>query len=117
AGPLLPLSQTLLQRCVPKRQLPMAYAFWTITMSAGPVAGPALGGLMADTIGWPWGFFINIPVLAVCIGLGWKIFGSRESAKVKAPVDLVGLGLLVVWVGSLQLFLDKGRELEWFANP
>lgn len=117
AGPMLPLVQTLLQRCVPKAKLPAAFAFWTIMLSMGPLAGPALGGIMADTIGWPWAFYINVPVAVVCVAIAWKVFGARESLRTRGPVDVVGLVLLIVWVASLQFVLDKGRELEWFASP
>ena len=55
AGPLLPVVQTLLQRCVPKEHLPAALAFWAVVMSMAPMAGPIVGGAMADSIGWPWG--------------------------------------------------------------
>lgn len=116
-GPLVPLVQTLLQRSVPPAKLPAAYGFWAMMLSAGPLVGPMLGGVMADTVGWQWGFYINVPIAIACVLIAAPIFSKRDTAKVRAPVDLVGLGLLIAWVGPLQFVLDKGRELDWFSHP
>lgn len=116
-GPIVPLVQTLLQRSVPKDKLPAAYGFWTVMLSAGPLVGPMLGGIMADTIGWQWGFYLNVPIAVVCVVVAARVFSRHDTPTVKAPVDLVGLALLVAWVAPLQFVLDKGRELDWFGDP
>jgi DHA2 family multidrug resistance protein len=117
AGPLLPVVQTLLQRSVPKHLLPAAFAFWATVISAAPLVGPIVGGAMADSIGWPWGFYINIPFLIVAIAVIWRIYGDRETPMVKVPLDHVGLVLMVIWVAALQFALDKGADLDWFSSP
>lgn len=117
AGPILPLIQALLQRSVPRASMPVAFAVWGLILGTGPLLGPTLGGLAADTVGWPWSFFINLPLAVLCIVVGWKVFGPRDTLKVKGPVDVMGFVLLIVWVGAFQLILDKGREYEWFASP
>ena len=82
-----------------------------------PVVGPLLGGWITDNISWPWIFYINVPV-GLAAGLAtWIIYRKRETPTVKVPIDRVGLGLLVLWVGALQVLLDKGKDLDWFASP
>src|SRR6185503_15031898 len=65
---------------------------------------------------WPWIFFINIPVGIIAVYFTWVIYRDRESVTRKLPIDTVGLSLLVVWIASLQIMLDKGKELDWFAS-
>ena len=116
-GPIMPTSQTLLLQCFPRERTSQALAVWSMTTVAAPVAGPTLGGLISDTVGWPWIFLINIPVVvAVILGAGTLLAGRDQPGK-RVRVDYVGLILLILWVGSLQLMLDKGKELEWFASP
>ena len=116
-GPLLPLSQTLLMHIFPKKQLPAAMALWVATTLTAPVAGPILGGVLCDNLGWPSIFWVNVPIALVCAPIVFGMLRSKETPTEKKPVDIVGLGLLVVWVGALQLILDLGKEHEWFASP
>jgi DHA2 family multidrug resistance protein len=116
AGPMIPLSQTLMLGSYPKEKAGMALALWSMTVLVGPVAGPLLGGMISDNYSWPWIFYINVPVGLLAAWASWHIYKERDSAKVKRPIDTTGLGLLVVWVASLQLMLDKGKELDWFAS-
>ena len=116
AGPMIPLSQTLLLQSYPKAKAGMALAVWSMTTLVAPVMGPLLGGWITDNISWPWIFYINVPVGIFAAGLTWSIYRDRESPTRKLPIDVVGLALLVVWVGALQILLDKGRELDWFHS-
>jgi DHA2 family multidrug resistance protein len=116
AGPMIPLSQTLLLQSYPKAKAGMALAVWSMTVLVAPVMGPLLGGWITDNISWPWIFYINVPVGLFAAGLTWSIYRDRESATRKLPIDVVGLSLLVIWVGALQIMLDKGRELDWFHS-
>ncbi|HTH44470.1 MAG TPA: DHA2 family efflux MFS transporter permease subunit, partial [Oxalicibacterium sp.] len=86
------------------------------TTLVAPVAGPLLGGWISDNYSWPWIFYINIPIGLFAAWATWSIYHTREGKTVKLPIDKVGLGLLVVWVGSLQIMLDKGKELDWFHS-
>jgi len=116
AGPMVPLSQTLLLASYPRSRSGTALAMWSMTTLIAPVAGPLLGGWITDNIAWPWIFYINIPVGLFAAALTLVIYRHRESPVRKIPVDVVGLSLLVIWVGSLQIMLDKGKELDWFAS-
>jgi DHA2 family multidrug resistance protein len=117
AGPMIPLSQTLLLASYPPAKAGLAMAMWSITTLVAPIMGPLLGGWITDNITWPWIFYINIPVGLLAAGATWLIYRERESATRKLPIDAVGLALLVLWVGALQLMLDKGKELDWFHSP
>lgn len=116
AGPMIPLSQTLLLSSYPRAKAGLAMAMWSMTTLVAPVMGPLLGGWITDNISWPWIFYINIPVGIVAASITWVLYHKRESVTHKVPIDAIGLALLVLWVGSLQLMLDKGKELDWFHS-
>ena len=116
AGPLIPLSQTLLLASYPRAKAGTALALWGMTTLVAPVVGPLAGGWITDNVSWPWIFYINVPVGLVAAALTWSIYSKRDTPIRKLPIDTVGLSLLVMWVGSLQLMLDKGKELDWFAS-
>ncbi|MCZ2495960.1 DHA2 family efflux MFS transporter permease subunit [Xylophilus sp. Kf1] len=116
AGPMIPLSQALLLSSYPKALAGLAMAMWAMTTLVAPVMGPLLGGWITDNISWPWIFYINIPVGLLAVFAVWTIFRERESAIRRLPIDSIGLGLLVVWVGSMQVMLDIGKENDWFHS-
>jgi DHA2 family multidrug resistance protein len=116
-GPMMPMSQALLLRVFPPRMAPQAIGIWSMTTVVGPIAGPLLGGTLSDGFGWPAVFWVNIPVAIFCAVFAWRMLQSQENAVVRLPVDVVGLLLLILFVGSLQIMLDKGSELDWFNSP
>ncbi len=116
-GPLMPLSQTLLLTIFPKKLQPAAMAIWAITTLVAPIAGPVLGGTLCDSFGWGSIFLVNVPIAIGAGFLVWRVLFSQETQTVKARVDIVGLVLLVLWVGALQIMLDLGKEKEWFESP
>lgn len=116
AGPMTPLSQALLLQCFPRNKASMALAMWGMTATAAPVFGPVLGGLLTDHLSWPWIFYINIPVGLFSAWLSWRMLRHRESPTRRIPIDFMGLMLLALWVGALQILLDRGRELDWFSS-
>jgi DHA2 family multidrug resistance protein len=115
-GPLLPLSQTLLQRVSPPHLRGQTMGIWAMTTVVAPIAGPILGGTISDTLGWSWVFFINVPVALGLVLLALRTL-PRKDVLERKPIDFIGLGLLALWVGSLQIMLDKGQELDWFQSP
>ncbi|MDT7837111.1 DHA2 family efflux MFS transporter permease subunit [Aquabacterium sp. OR-4] len=117
AGPMIPLSQTLLLASYPPQLAGTAMAMWAMTTLVAPVTGPLLGGWITDNFSWPWIFYINVPVGLLAAAITWSIYRSRDPGPRRVPLDRLGLGLLVLWVGALQLMVDKGKELDWFASP
>ncbi|HEU4621150.1 MAG TPA: DHA2 family efflux MFS transporter permease subunit [Burkholderiaceae bacterium] len=116
AGPMIPLSQSLLLSSYPKAKAGTALAMWSMTTLIAPVVGPLLGGWITDHINWPWIFYINVPVGLLAAATTWMIYAKREAPTRRLPIDTVGLALLVLWVGALQIMLDKGKELDWFHS-
>lgn len=115
-GPIMPMSQTLLLRVFPPKRAPAALGLWAMTTVCAPIAGPILGGMISDDLTWHWIFFINLPVVAICVIIARQLIMRYETPIARQPIDFVGLALLVLWVGALQIMLDKGREEDWFAS-
>jgi MFS transporter, DHA2 family, multidrug resistance protein len=116
AGPMIPLSQSLLLSSYPKSKAGAALGIWSMTSLVAPVVGPLLGGWITDNISWPWIFYINVPVGLIAGAATWAVYRQRETPTSRAPVDRIGLALLVLWVGALQILLDKGKDLDWFNS-
>jgi MFS transporter, DHA2 family, multidrug resistance protein len=116
SGPMIPGSQALLMNVFGPAKRPTALAIWSVTTLVAPIAGPLLGGYISDNYIWPWIFLINIPVGAFCAFVCWTNLKSQETPTRKLPMDRVGLALLFIWVGALQIMLDKGKDLDWFNS-
>src|SRR6202000_931591 len=117
AGPLIPLSQAILLGSYPKERSSTALSLWAMTATVGPIAGPALGGWITDSYSWSWIFYINIPVGLFAAGVAWMIYRDRQTPSKRVPIDVMGLVSLIAWVASLQIMLDKGKDLDWFNSP
>jgi DHA2 family multidrug resistance protein len=115
-GLLMPLSQTLLMRIFPASKAPTAMALWAMTTLVAPVVGPIAGGYLCDQFAWPLIFFVNLPIAFLCSPALRRLLRSYEAPLVKMPIDKVGLVLLIIFVGSLQLMLDLGKEHDWFES-
>lgn len=116
-GLLMPLSQTLLLRIFPAEQHGKAMLLWTMTLLLGPALGPNIGGIISDNLSWHWIFLINIPIAIGCVTLGYLLLSPAETPTRKVPIDMVGLCLMVFWIGCLQIMLDIGRTHDWFGDP
>jgi DHA2 family multidrug resistance protein len=117
SGPMIPGSQSLLITVFGPARRPTALAIWSLTTLLAPIAGPLLGGYISDNFIWPWIFLINIPVGVFCALVCWTHLRSQETPTRKLPIDRVGFCLLFIWVGALQIMLDKGKDLDWFHAP
>jgi DHA2 family multidrug resistance protein len=115
-GPLMPISQTLLLSIFPKEKHAQATGIWAMTTIVAPILGPILGGTISDNWGWHWIFFINVPIAVICSAATIMLLRNAETKAEKAPIDTVGLILLVTWIGALQIMLDLGREHDWFGS-
>lgn len=115
-GALLGTSQAILVETWPKEQLGMATALFGLGVVVGPTLGPTLGGFITDHWSWPWIFYVNIPlgILAVLLALSY-IRESVHQRKV-GDVDWLGIILLTVGVGSLQIVLERGESEDWFET-
>jgi DHA2 family multidrug resistance protein len=116
AGPMIPLSQSLLLASYPRERSASALGIWSVTTLVAPVVGPVLGGWITDNVAWPWIFYINIPVGLAAAAAVALLYRTRETPTARVPIDGVGLGLLIVWVGALQITLDQGKDLDWFNS-
>jgi DHA2 family multidrug resistance protein len=117
AGPLIPLSQALLLTSFPKEKSAAALSLWSMTAVVGPIAGPAIGGWITDRYSWSWIFYINVPVGLFAAAAVWSLYRDRETPAQRLSIDAVGLLALIAWVASLQIMLDKGKDLDWFNSP
>jgi DHA2 family multidrug resistance protein len=115
-GPLIPISQTLIMKISPPERVEMVMGLWMMTSIIAPIAGPILGGGLADTIGWRWAFYMNIPIASLCAVCAFFIFRAYETTKLRDRMDLIGLSLLIIWVGSFQIMLDTGEDQDWFSS-
>ncbi len=117
SGPMIPGSQALLISIFPRQKQATALGIWSVTTLVAPIAGPILGGHISDNYHWGWIFLINVPVGLIAASLCWRHLASRETPTRRLPIDRIGLVLLVVWVGALQIMLDTGKDADWFASP
>jgi len=115
-GPIMPLSQMLLLRVFPREKATLATVIWAMTTLVGPVAGPILGGIICDNYGWAWIFFLKVPIAAAGGFALMMLMKGQPDPKSQAFIDKVGLVLLIIWVGALQIMLDEGRNHDWFAS-
>src|SRR5579871_1157017 len=117
SGPMIPGSQALLISIFKPSSRGLALAIWSMTTLVAPICGPILGGWISDNTTWRWIFFINVPVGIFCALVCYRGLISRETPTVKRRIDTVGFLLLLAWVGSLQVMLDRGQDDDWFSSP
>jgi DHA2 family multidrug resistance protein len=116
AGPMMPLSQAMLLQIFPPERRVSALSLWSTVAIVGPICGPLLGGWITDNWGWRWIFFLNVPFGLIATSLMVHSFAGKETSIERAPVDVIGLILLALWVGSLQMMLDTGNDAGWFED-
>jgi DHA2 family multidrug resistance protein len=117
-GALQPLSQSILLESFPPAKRGAAMAVFAFGVVVAPVLGPTLGGYLTDTYSWRYAFYINIPIgIAALYMINRFIHDPPYIKNAKAPrFDSLGFGTLIVWVGCLQIILDKGQEVDWFGS-
>ncbi|MBN8888099.1 MAG: DHA2 family efflux MFS transporter permease subunit [Rudaea sp.] len=116
AGPMYPVTQSLLLSIYPPEKRPQALALLVMVTIVAPIAGPILGGWITDTYTWPWIFFVNVPVGIFAAGVVYLQMRARPSQTMRPKMDYIGLATLVIGVGALQVLLDKGNDEDWFQS-
>src|ERR1039457_4947786 len=116
-GGLQPLSQAILLESFPPAKRGAAMAIFALGVVVAPVLGPTLGGYLTDQYSWRWAFYIPIGVLAVFMVSRFVEDPPYITSAKPGRFDGIGLGLLVVWLGALQIVLDNGQEDDWFGAP
>lgn len=116
AGPLIPMSQNILIRIFPEGKENVAMAVWAVVLLVGPIAGPVVGGWLTASYGWRWIFFINLPVAAFAFLVIYVYMKNKMEPFGKNKFDWWGLIFLSIGVTCLQIFLDQGRQLDWFHS-
>lgn len=112
---LVPLSQAMLLDTYPIEKHASAMALWGVGVMVGPILGPSLGGYLTEYYDWRWVFYINLPV-GLLAWLGLALF-AQETPTIRRHFDALGYGLLALGIGALQMMLDRGELLAWFASP
>lgn len=121
-GGLQPSEQSILADTFTPEQRGMAFSIYAMAVVLAPAIGPTLGGWLTDNYSWRWIFYINVPISILSLYLSQKFvedppYLRTEQAKRKGvSIDYIGLGLVALGVGCLQMVLDKGQEVDWFAS-
>jgi DHA2 family multidrug resistance protein len=118
-GALQPLSQAVLLEAFPPQDRGKAMGFWGLGIVVAPILGPVLGGWLTESYSWRWVFYINVPVgIASILMTRAFIFDPPyiRGGRRTGGIDFWGIGMLAVWVGALQVMLDKGQEDDWFSS-
>lgn len=112
---LVPLSQAILLDSYPKEQHGSAMAMWGLGVMVGPILGPTLGGWLTEYYSWRWVFYINLP-FGLLAWAGIAKFVQETPLDKNRHFDLFGFGMLALGIGALQMMLDRGQSLDWFAS-
>ena len=116
AGSLIPLSQSLMVENNPPEKQGSALGFWGTIVIVAPILGPIIGGYLTEEYSWPWIFYINVPIGFFSGFIVWTFLKDRESEIKRSPIDWTGLAFLAIGVATLQIMLDKGKDLDWFES-
>ena len=113
-GALQPIAQAILLESFPPEQRGAAMAVYGMGVVVAPIVGPTLGGWITDNYSWRWIFYINLPVGALAVLMTSTFVTDPSYARARPRrLDWMGLGLLALWVGTLQIVLDKGQQDDW----
>ncbi|MBB2167616.1 DHA2 family efflux MFS transporter permease subunit [Gluconacetobacter aggeris] len=116
-GGLQPNQQSIILDTFPPERRAAAFGLTAIATIVAPVIGPALGGWITDNYSWRWIFFINVPVgLAATFAVSMIVEDPPWARKQKAPLDVVGIGLIAIGFGCLEVAVDRGEDEDWFGS-
>src|SRR3954465_4578882 len=112
---LVPLSQAVMLDAYALHERAKAMAIWGMGVMMGPIMGPSLGAWLTETYSWHWVFFVNLP-FGIFTVLGLMIFMDETKTNLDLRFDWFGFSALAVGIGSLQIALDRGEQLDWFES-
>ncbi|MDR3577193.1 MAG: DHA2 family efflux MFS transporter permease subunit [Anaerolineaceae bacterium] len=116
-GGLQPVQQAIIRDSFPPEKLGIAFGITGISMVLAPIIGPTLGGFLTDNYSWRWIFLINVPIGMLTLVLVKVLVQDPENTgKIKNTIDYVGLGLVAIGLGALQIVLDKGQQEDWLDS-
>jgi len=115
-GGMQPLAQSILLESFPPNQHGTAMAVYGVGIVVAPVIGPTLGGWITDSYSWRWIFYINLPIGILALFMAKTFIEDPPYIRqaFRGAIDYLGFGLMALWLGTLQLLLDKGQEADWF---
>ena len=115
-GGMQPLAQSILLESFPPSRHGTAMAVYGMGIVVAPVIGPTLGGWITDSYSWRWIFYINLPVGLLALFMANLFIEDPPYLrhKFRGAIDYLGFGLMAIWLGAMQLVLDKGQEADWF---
>ncbi|WP_045837407.1 DHA2 family efflux MFS transporter permease subunit [Hyphomicrobium sp. 99] len=112
---LVPIAQSILLDIYTPEERGSAMALFGISVMVGPVLGPVIGGWLTDNFSWRWVFYINVPIGAVAFA-GISVFMRETATSSDAKLDWLGFGSLSIAIAAVQVFLDRGSQLDWFSS-
>jgi DHA2 family multidrug resistance protein len=115
-GALISTAQAILFDVFPARERGTAMAIFGMGVMVGPTLGPTLGGWITDNYSWPWIFYINVPLGILAAVLTWRTVPEPAHLIRRTAVDWLGLALLIVGIGALQILLERGESKDWFES-
>lgn len=116
-GGLQPVQQAIIRDSFPPEKLGIAFGITGLSMVLAPIIGPTLGGFITDNYSWRWIFLINVPIGIITLFLVKVLVQEPENMqRMKSTIDYIGLGLIAIGLGALQIVLDKGQQEDWFDS-
>src|SRR5258708_3786903 len=112
---LVPLGQSVLLDIYTVEERGSAMAVFGVSVMVGPVLGPVIGGWLTDHYSWRWVFYINVPVGVLAFG-GISVFLRETNTSAAVKLDWLGFGSLSLAIAAMQVFLDRGAQLDWFSS-
>ncbi|SAL35374.1 major facilitator transporter [Caballeronia peredens] len=113
AALLLPASLSILLAAFPVGKRAIAVSLWGAISGLAGALGPSLGAFLVDRFGWPWAFFLNLPLGTIALCLGWRMFNESRDPERGAPIDVLGVVLLILGVGAIAFGLLQSEPAGW----
>lgn len=116
-GALLSTSQSILFETFPPKERATASGIFSLGVIIGPSLGPVMGGYIVDNLSWQWIFYVNIPIGLTAALLSYIYLRPTKKSEDERKIDWLGIFLLAIGVGALQIVLERGQSDDWFSAP